>query len=327
MVLIEAKAGTLSDSARRASPARLERGLRDLIVKAHEQLNRAERCLVGGRARKITDEQGRPVALKLDKKMRVLRVAVCLEDLSPVAPSVWQMQDAGLLPADDRAPWVVGIHELELICSLVERPAQLVHYILRRLRTYRQKIWAMDELDFWMHYLTRGLWWEDAEISARRVDLLSHTDALDQWAYGERGLRRPAKPPRQKLDNATRNLLDAIEATAAPGRVEAQLMLLEADGTARKRISKALGQLARKSSRDGEVHDMTHIFGDDMAITVQSVVEGTLAENNDRLASHGRAKCEQHGLRRWAGLSTRVGATGKLAGMVLLADLSRIEDV
>ena len=65
----------------------------------------------------------------------------------------------------------MGIRELELICQLSERPAQLVHYVLRRIRSNRQRIWAMDEMDFFMRYLQDGLFWPHEVIGDSAMDL------------------------------------------------------------------------------------------------------------------------------------------------------------
>ena len=168
-----------------------------------------------------------------------------------------------MLPADEQAPWVVGIHELELICRLVERPAQLVHYIVRRARANRHRIWAMDEMDFFMRYLQEGLHWDDEEVEGTYLELGNHTNPLDEWWFGEQGMRKPARKPRQRINNATRQLLDDIEATGMSGRIEAQLMVLEMDKSGRERVASGLRTMLRKTQRDGKPHDMTLVFGQD----------------------------------------------------------------
>lgn len=283
--------------------------------------------LVRGTAEKVTDARGKPLTLDFGGVTRVLRIAVSLEDLSAVAPAVWQLGDVGLLPSEELAPWTVGIHELELICSMVERPAQLAHYILRRLRTYRQRVWAMDEMDFWMRYLSHGLWWEDDAIEDRLMQFASHTDALDAWAYGERGLRPKAKRPRQKLDRRTRSLLDAIAATDAAGRIEAQMMLLEMSLEARAQITGEMRRAVQRCQRDGEVHRSSFVFGKDMAVTVEGVPSGPARNQPPALAERGIDLCDEHGLRRWLGLSATVGSSRVLTGMAVLSDAARLGDV
>jgi hypothetical protein len=68
---------------------------------------------------------------------------------------------AGLLPKDPIA-LVVSLHDLEIICDIVERPAELIHYFQRRRRIDEtRRAWAIDEFDYFAHYLMRGLWWPD----------------------------------------------------------------------------------------------------------------------------------------------------------------------
>jgi hypothetical protein len=249
-----------------------------------------------------------------------------LEDLSGVAPAAWRLQEAGLLPPDQQVPWVVGIHELELICQLVERPAQLVHYILRRRRSNRQRIWGMDEMDFFMRYLQTGLFWQDEELQDTHLELHNHTDPLDAWWFGERGIRKPAKKPRQRLNKATRQMLDDIEATGMLGRIEAQLMVLDMAQSARERVAGSLRTLLRKTERDGQPHDMTLVFGDDFAVTTHSVPAEMRGVASERLANHGEARAQASNLRRWLGLASIQGAKHRIGSMAIMVNPKRIEE-
>jgi hypothetical protein len=278
---------------------------------------RDERALVDGGATRVLDRGKRPLDLDLDGVLRTLRVAVTLEDLSAVAPAAWRLQESGLLPTDEGAPWIVGIHELELICQLVQRPAELVHYIVRRARANRQRIWAMDEMDFFIQYLRRGLFWTEEEVSGAYLELGSHTDSLDAWWYGEQVVRKKAPRPKQKMNKNTRTLLDYIEATGMAGRIEAQLMVYEMSTATRERVAAGLRQLLRRTATDGQPHDMTLEFGDDFGVTLHSVPAYMAAEASDRLADHGLRRVELSGPRRWLGLSTIAGFP-RLSRMALI---------
>jgi hypothetical protein len=324
IVLVETKAGALAPSARRTAPDRLERGLRDLVETAARQLDRDEEALIEGKATQITDASGNPIVLDTDGVVRVLRVAVTLEDLSAVAPATWRLQEAGLLPADEQAPWVVGIHELELICELVERPAQLMHYIVRRARANRQRIWAMDEMDFFMRYLQDGLYWRDGELDATYLEIHNHSDPLDAWWFGEQGMRKPARKPRQRMNNATRRLLDDIEATGMSGRIEAQLMVFELDKRERERVASGLGAMLRKTRRDGKPHDMTLVFGQDLAVSLHAVPAEPVSVTSERLGNHGVMRTKKSHLRRWLGLATVADAKGRLSAMAIILNPERL---
>lgn len=326
LVLVEAKAGSLAPSARRSAPARLEKGLTDLVVAAHEQLSNSYEALVEGKATEVLDADGKPLELNLDGISRVVRVAVSLEDLSPVAPAVWQLQEAGLLPADERTPWVVGVHELELICDLCESPGQLLHYILRRQRSTRQHIWAMDEMDFFMRYLDDGLYFEDELADGKtEISLQSHTEALDAYLYGAQEKRPKTKRPKQRINNATRSLLTQIANTDSDAAIEAQAMVLEMNDDCRERVSAGIRQMARKTHRDGRPHDMTLIFGEDFGISIHSVPPSLADELPERLARHGSGRSKKSNLRRWLGLGTIAEAKPKLHTMTVMLDPGRLE--
>ena len=324
VVLVESKAGSLSERAEHR-PERLERGLKDLIVAAHEQHRASHRALIEGHATAVTDRSGKPLSLDLEGVTRVLRVAVNLENLASISPAVWQLQSIGLLPDDERAPWVVGIHELELICELIDRPSQLVHYMLRRLRINRQRVWAIDEMDFFMRYLDRGLWFEDDEVRGKFVDLGNHTDPLDAYMLGVKGIGPGAPRPTQRLDAETKQLIDEIEATGAPGRLEAQVMLLEGSSEAREQISNGLLEVRELTRTDGRRHDRTTVFGTDFAVTVCAVPPGDADDLAALLASYGQAKLRQFRLARWLGLAAIAPGDDPLAAMVLLTDPVRLE--
>jgi len=326
VVLVETKAGTLAPSARRTAPARLERGLRDLIEVAATQLDRSAQALPGGAATRMTVAGDSPLELDFNGVTRVLRVAVTLEDLSGLAPAAWRLQDAGVLPADETVPWIVGIHELELICELVERPAQLVHYVLRRLRGKRQRLWAMDEMDFFMRYLQNGLFWDDDELGPEGVELGNHTDPLDAWWYARQHDTKAPKRPAQKLSVPTRHLLDDIEGTGGPTRLEAQLMLLELADSARKRVASGLRRVRTKTEQDGKPHDMTLVVEDDMAITVAAVPFADRHGVGQMLADYGSFKADQLNLRRWLGLGAVANSKHRLDAMVVIIDPSRLDD-
>jgi hypothetical protein len=325
VVIVESKAGSMHPSARRTAPDRLEAELRKLVVEAHTQLMRDEAALVDGTAIRVFDATGNDLTLDVEGAVRVLHVAVTLEDLSPVAPAAWQFQDAGLLPGETSLPWVVGIHELELICELVERPAQFVHYVLRRQRTYRQRVWAVDEMDFFMKYLRDGLYFEDKDLGDSALELQNHTDELDAYLYGERNLGPPRKRPRQRVNGATRRLLDQIEATGADGRLEGQIMVLEMSTASRERVAAAARQLTRKVATDGKPHDMSLVFTDDFAITIHVVPEPQNRDLPERLAHHGIHRAEASGLRRWLGLGYVAGRS-RLVAMAVIADPSRLPE-
>lgn len=230
-------------------------------------------------------------------------IVVVLEDLPTIGPSTWRLADAGFLPSDP-IPWVVSLHELEVICELVERPSELIHYLQRRRRLdSTRRAWAMDELDYFAHYLTRGLWWpelaQDESVPPER--LLSHTDELDAYYMYVRGDRtKKARRPGQDHHPAVKELLDLLDGLDVPGRLDAALGLLDVEAKARRRIATSLEKLKRRSAVDGQAHDLTLVFGD-LGITVMTVPPTDAPDLVRDLHAYCTLKKHQQRAARWVG--------------------------
>ena len=157
---VEAKAGGMSPAARRGAPSMIE-DLRDLVTEPHRQAIRA---------RDYIREQDNPTfstndvtEVKFDKSRyrTIILLTVTIEPLDVFLTTVQGLRELGLF-ADDELPWAVQILDLHVISELVEFPSQLIHYLKRRLRLNEVgRIVAHDELDWFGHYLSEGLYFED----------------------------------------------------------------------------------------------------------------------------------------------------------------------
>lgn len=240
-LVIEAKSATMRPGARRGGEALL-RHLRDTLAKAAAQ---------GTRARDAFEHEGQlwvdGRAVELGDRIREVHpILVTLDDLSPVAPVLWQLEGSRLMPEGVALPWVVTLHELELVTQTIEWPPQFVHFLRRRARLNALgRHIASDELDWWMHYLLFGLYFDDDE-AAGPIRFTSLTDSLDAWVLYERGLREaPAPRPAMKLDDASRRFLDLICSERPDGWMPAACTFLEVSGEARKRFWKDMKRLRR----------------------------------------------------------------------------------
>ena len=255
---------------------------------------------------------------------RTYEIVVVLEDLPGIAPLTWQMADLGLLPAEP-TPLVLHLHDLELICELAERPAQLVQYFERRRRLDQQRrAWAHDELDYFMNYIGQdGLFWPDNsadEAKASPIRLLSFTDELDAYfAHREGQRRRRAKRPRQRLHRDVRALLDHFDDLDDPGWLEAQLVLLDVDVRSAARIAGSLRRLREQAERDGVIHDASLLFKNgDFGVTVMAVPVALTGQLSKRLVSFCTLKKQQTRYRRWYGFGCHAGAKGLIQAAAVL---------
>lgn len=262
IITIEAKSATMRPSARRGGDALLDH-LKAVVKKTSEQSDLARRALLGEEAVELFDAAGK--RLEITGVREVQPIVVTLDDVSPVAPLLWQLIGSKLLPEGATIPWVVTLFELDLVCQTVQWPMQLIHFLRRRARLNEiGGLHAADELDWWMLYLTQGLYFEDDELLASgQVRYLSQTDDLDAWYLYSQGRRTtPAAKPRQALEEATVAMLDFLAERRPAGWVPAGCTLLELSGDTREALHDQLGQGRKRALERGAAQRGTLGFQD-----------------------------------------------------------------
>jgi hypothetical protein len=323
MFVVEGKSAPLGAASRRGAPARLQKQLEDLLAKASVQADRARRALAEP-GTTFRSSNGEAIALP-EQVSEIFPIVVTLENLSEVTTTIWGLQDAGLLAAEVPVPWALNLYELELICDLTEYPAMLVQFLRRRARLNElRSVHAGDELDWWMYYLERGLYFERELEEAEPPDsihLLSMTDPLDAYYMWRRGTRtKPAKKPRQKLSTGLRALLDSLGDQATSGYLEASVALLELDDPGRRDLVRALRRIREATSEDGEYHDFSITIGKQASLGIGclSAPGSDRRQLTERLIVLAKAKKHQTRLRRWVALGWCAG-TQPLVDAVVLA--------
>lgn len=305
-IVIEAKGATMRPGARRGGEAFIGH-LRANLTRAAEQGTRAIQALAKpGSIRK----DGAPLALP--EVREVHPIVVTLDDLSAVAPVLWEFQGTRVMPDGVTIPWVVTLHELDLVASTIEWPAQFVHFLRRRARLNQiGQLSASDELDWWMHYLLKGLYFED-EADRGPARLLSHTDSLDAWVLHERGLRRTrAAKPSMLLDKNSRAFLDLICEERPLGWIAAACALLDVGHEARKRLWKAIDKMrpqARQRARPQRCTMMVEPGPDPMMICAVVVPNDHAGHLAQVLADLVDARVTENGLQRVLGIGATVGS-------------------
>ena len=305
-IVIEAKGATMRPGARRGGEAFIKH-LRDNVTKAAEQGTQAKRALATPGS---LCKNGAPI--ELPRVREVHPVVVTLDDLSSAAPVLWELQGTRVMPAGVTIPWLVTLHELDLVARTIEWPVQFIHFLRRRSRLNQLGyLAASDELDWWMHYLLVGLYFEDDETQGR-TRLLSHTDPLDAWVLYDQGMRHtPAPKPAMQVDKHTRAFLDVVCDERPPGWVPGACMLLDADSKARKQLWKAIDKLRPRARQRGRPQRCTLGFGsapDPMMICAAVVPNDEAAYVQEAIAELVDARIHEYGEQRVLGIGTRVGS-------------------
>jgi hypothetical protein len=263
-IVIEAKSATQRLSARRGGDALIDH-LEATVTKASQQAALAQRTLRGKESVELRTSAGAPLILAAEV-LEVHPIVVTLDDLSAVAPVLWELSGTSVMPLEVTIPWLVTWYQLDLVCELVQWPAQLVHFLRRRSRMNELgRLHAAEELDWWMIYLEQGLYFEEDDELRRNDDVryLSYTDDLDAWVLWDQGIRTiPAPKPRQVLDSDTERLLDFLTQQRPAGWIPAGCAVLEMSGETREDLHRQIVEARGRAANRGAVQRGTLGFGD-----------------------------------------------------------------
>lgn len=279
-IIIEVKAAALVAKSRAGVPARLRGQLRDIVTNAAMQANRMRERIVEDGGLQLRDGTW----LDLSNVREIHSIAVSLEDLSGVTTATAGLIDSGLLPAAD-IPWTVSVHDLRIICELLERPSELLFYLRRRTNPdATRKFLAVDELDLYLYALGRGLFVvpdpvkraaampynakasvaDKRRFTDQRATLIeSRTEPLDAWYRAQTDPNAPsADKPTLNVDSDLLALVDALSATGEPGVLSTAATILEQDARWHRVIGRMPRDLARQGRLDGRRHSIMWLVED-----------------------------------------------------------------
>lgn len=269
-ICVEVKGRTIADAARRGDHVRLKTEINNIFGTGAGQARRLETLVRtnGG----VWLETGRWLDLSYVREIR--SIVVGLDDFGPLAVALGDLQRSGLLGAGDSPPWITSLHDLDVISTVLERPAEFLLYLRRRTDSgVAQHYRGSDELDLFMLFMDGGLYVEpDPDEIRQRYPMASpasaqdrrrhrqdarptvvgtYTDPLDAWMYWIEGTSpdEAAKPTFNAHESAT-TIVDFLADGRKPGWLRFGADLLGLEGQAQKRLGSALQTLAKRTRAD-----------------------------------------------------------------------------
>jgi hypothetical protein len=322
VITVEAKSATMRPGAKRGGDALISH-LRETLTKAADQGTRAHEALSGeGRLTR----KGVPVELG-EKVWEVHTIVVTLDDLSPVSPVLWELRGTKVMPEGTTIPLVVTLHELELLTGTLEWPIQLVHFLRRRSRLNDLgNLAASDELDWWMHYLLHGLYFEDDQVQGRRR-FTSLTDSLDAWVLYEKGERdKPAERPRMAVPEESRSFLDLLCEERPPGWVQAGCLMLDAGSDGQDEFWNTVRKMRDLAGRRKKAQRLTYGYSQDSDPMMHCALvspEGDETRLSSALAGYIEEQLEECGWQRTLGIGCAVGSERPYDSLLILDSAAR----
>lgn len=263
VLIVEAKAGSLSVPARRGGLARIKNDAGKLIDQAYGQAARTKRYIAEEDVPRFEHKDG-STALVLEDKAALKNfyfVNVTLADLGPLSARLSSLRAFDLLEGKGW-PWSVFVNDLRVISDITDSPSEFLLYLQGRIRANEHgKFRSLSELDFFMYFLREGLEFEHKYYD--QFDFVvpnGYTDALDRYYEKLAGRLPEGEKPRLDVPARYRRLVSGLEDSGRPGFSDVTTTLLRLGHKTHDEILEWLDKVERLAAKDGRDHDLTLVF-------------------------------------------------------------------
>ncbi|MEV5743031.1 hypothetical protein AB0L30_23485 [Microbispora rosea] len=278
-ICVEVKGRSVSERAKLGMVKRLANDLEVTVGEAASQAQRLEELITTNGGIWISKNEW----LTLDHITEIRSIAICLDDMGPLAVALDQLVRSGILKGE-KLPWIVSLHDLAVIAETLDRPSEFLLYLRRRTDSDVSKHYiAVDELDMLMLFLAGGLYIEPnpelvyklhptagrptgaakaryrAQAIPTRVG--THTDELDGWIYYQEGASAIARPkPRFRSSDDVLRIVDFLADGHKPGWLRFGADLLNLSSEAQENLSAGMAMTIRKTQLDHQRHSLVQCY-------------------------------------------------------------------
>lgn len=255
-LIFEAKAGRVTPQARRGADKRLKSELAKLMAEPAQQSARLEEMLT--RRREIHDLTSAEGPTRIDTRQidQVIRYNITFNSLGLLAASWPDLVKAGLIPADTPYAPTMSAADLEVVCELLESPAEIVHYLRRRIEFEANATFLGDEYDLVAFYIASGFNIGPQEYGQTYLGLYGMSQTLDAYFSRVPEGHKRAPKPRQARTKLWKDMLASL-AERRPGNwLEMSHRLLNIDHGPQATFEAALPQMRAKILASRQPNDV-----------------------------------------------------------------------
>ncbi len=183
-IVIEAKAGKITDSARRGAPKRLKNEIEKLLVDPSIQARRFAKFLENNSGiHEFSNINGETYSVDLSNTNNILTLGVTLELFGPLATNMPELYKGGFIENKEDLSPNMSLTDLELIFDLLETSIEKLHYFIRRDQFERNANYFADEIDLLAFYLKTGFNIGSSEFEEKELNFygLSKTEELEHY--------------------------------------------------------------------------------------------------------------------------------------------------
>ncbi len=253
LIIIETKAGELRLPSKRGHLVKLKGDLKKILQKAHEQATRAIGYINSASDVSFIDKRNsRCVTISREDFKHIFIILVNFEPLYTLSTNLSTAKRLGLLSGEEW-PWFVYLNDLRVIAEIIEHPSTFLHYIQKRIALNDLvSLYTFDELDYFMYYLKRGLFFTKEEIESHGITMIGiSTEELDLYYSWPEGKISEIPKPSIEMQESFELLLTRLETKQPRHFISSCFHFLDADDKKRASIGKLIEICEKRAKKIG----------------------------------------------------------------------------
>jgi hypothetical protein len=245
LIIVEDKAGKISDQAKRGALKSLRADLEAIVNRAYQQADRVLYVFRSSEEVTFLKENGEEMCrLRYRDFRNVFLVAVSFDALASLSTGLPLLRRLGMVQGVEW-PWSVSLYDLRVIAEICDHPTVFLHYLTRRIQANaHDKLVSSDELDLFGHYLGHGLYFDESEELENADALLIHdwSSQIDDYFQYIMGLGPEVEKPSVAMPTVFEEIITALETVRPRHFVTACLALQNFDDPTREKMASAAQQ-------------------------------------------------------------------------------------
>lgn len=178
-IIVEAKSGKISDSAKRGSFKRFQREIKKLIVKPSKQAIEFAEYIENNKNKvEFTNKNKEKICVDLSKIKNILTLSVTFDLFAYLASKIPSLSKIGFI--EDNAIFTpnMSLADLEIFFDLLETDSEKIHYLIKRYSLEKERDYMADELDLLAFYLQTGFNFGDTDFNNVFIQLYGVSEEI-----------------------------------------------------------------------------------------------------------------------------------------------------
>ncbi len=326
--IIEAKAWVLRKPSTKWNQKMLEADINQLMLKWYEQALRTKKYIEDNEKSNFTYDKWKKITLEKNKINKIYLINTTWDYLWPISLQLDIQREKWNIDSNVHF-WSIYINDLKVISEVIEFPSQFLLFLDRRHRlTDFSQIHFQDELDIFMDFMNRWLFFEDWKVYWEKMEKYTSismdtttTDELDRFYWGE------WDKPLMKISSKYKNIINNIELKDSYWFSEVATFLLSIN---QDETLLMLENLKKLVLEDWKLHSITGLFDNTSVFDFILLFKKGDIFNREHYIKFSKSKIWQTWMSKWYNLYFSIDSNWNIKfedfDIVLLKEEDKTED-